>query len=163
MDPYGYTGALYRPKSLGDLGLYKALCKQAGSMMAHAMPPAMPSGWSIRMVLADSCCVSLVFLGALYRPKSLGDLGLYSYYSTQAGSMMAHRMTSQTIHLDGLAGRPCVSLVFLGAVYRPDSLGESGLFSHYSKQAGSMMAHGMAIRMAIRMVLLRALLNPYRY
>ena len=60
-------------------------------------------------------------------------------------------MLSQTIHPDGLAEHGYVSLVFVGALYRPDSLGESGLYSTTCTQAGSMMAHRMIIRMAIRM------------
>ena len=148
MYPSGFIGALYRPKSPRDLGLYEGPCEQAGSMMAHSHVIQLAIRMASWIIPAESCCDPLVFLGALYRPKSLGDLGLYSYYSTQAGSMMAHELASQTIHLDGLAESPCVSLVFLGAVYRPDSPRESGLFSTTCKQAGSMMAHGMASRMA---------------
>ena len=81
-EPLVFLGALYRPKSLGDLGLYITTCKQAGSRMAHSH--------AIRMVhpdgLAESCCEPLGFLGAVYRPDSLGDLGLYSYGCTQAVS-----------------------------------------------------------------------------
>ena len=101
--------------------------------------------------LAESCCEPLVFLGALYRPKSLGDLGLYSTCCRQAGSMMAHelaiRMASQTIPAESC----CEPLVFLGALYRPKSPRDLGLYEALCKQAGSRMAHELAIRMASRM------------